>query len=87
MEIEIDIDNIIMSCSRLEKVKLYKALLEENDVLIEKERIEEQITANFRALEAMSKYELKKTLCNLLGVGCYTDEAALREKLEEIIKA
>lgn len=94
MDIEIDIDDIIASCSRLEKVKLYQALVEENDVLIEKERIEkqreEQMAEKFylmQSLEAMSKYELKKTLCNLLGVGCYTDEAALREKLEEIIKA
>lgn len=94
MEIDIDVDDIIMSCSKREKKELYKALLEDGNVLTEKERIEkqreEQLAEEFhlmQTLEAMSKYELKQTLCNLLGVGSYTDEAGLREKLEAIIKA
>lgn len=94
MEIDIDIDDIIMSCSKWEKKELYKALLEDGDVLNEKEKMakerEEQLAEEFhlmQTLEAMSKYELKQTLCNLLVVGSYTDEAALREKLETIIKA
>ena len=39
MEIDIDIDDIIMSCSKREKKDLYKALLEDGDVLSEKEKI------------------------------------------------
>ena len=96
MEINIDIsiDDIITSCSKREKKELYKALLEDGDVLSEKEKMqkerEEQLAEEFhlmQTLEAMSRYELKRTLCNLLGVAMYTDEAALRKALEPIIKA
>ena len=94
MEIDIDIDDIIMSCSKREKKDLYKALLEDGDVLSEKEQMqkerEEELAEEFhlmQTLEAMSRYELKQTLCNLLGVAKYSDEAALREALEPIIKA
>ena len=94
MEIEIDVDDIIMSCSKREKKDLYKALLEDGDVLSEKEQMqkdrEEELAQEFhlmQTLEAMSRYELKKTLCNLLGVATYSDEATLREALEPIIKA
>lgn len=94
MEIDIDIDDIITSCSKREKKDLYKALLEDGDVLSEKEKIQkerdEQLAEEFhlmQALEAMSQYELKQTLCNLLGVATYSDEAALRKALEPIIKA
>ncbi len=94
MEIDIDIDDIIMSCSKREKKDLYKALLEDGDVLSEKEKIqkerEEQMAEDFhlmQTLETMSWYELKQTLCNLLGVATYLDETALRKALEPIIKA
>ena len=94
MEIDIDIDDIIMSCSKREKKDLYKALLDDGDVLSEKERMqkerEEELAQEFhlmQSLEAMSRYELKQTLCNLLGVATYSDEAALRKALEPIIKA
>lgn len=94
MEIDIDIDDIIMSCSKREKKDLYKALLEDGDVLSEKEKMqkerEEELAQEFhlmQTLEAMSRYELKQTLCNLLSVATYSDEAALREALEPIIKA
>ena len=96
MEINIDIgiDDIISSCSKREKKELYKALLEDGDVLSEKEKMEkkreEQLAEKFhlmQTLEAMSQYELKQTLRNLLGVATYTDEAALRKALEPIIKA
>ena len=94
MEINIDIDDIITSCSKREKKDLYKALLEDGDVLSEKEKMqkerEEQMAEDFhlmQILEAMSRYELKRTLCNLLGVATYSDEAALRKALEPIIKA
>ena len=94
MEIDIDIDDIITSCSKREKKDLYKALLEDGDVLSEKEKMqkerEEQQAEEFhlmQTLEAISRYELKQTLCNLLGVATYSDEAALRKALEPIIKA
>ena len=94
MEIDIDIDDIITSCSKREKKDLYKALIEDGDVLSEKEKMqkerEEQMAEDFhlmQILEAMSRYELKRTLCNLLGVATYSDEAALRKALEPIIKA
>lgn len=94
MEIDIDIDDIITSCSKREKIDLYKALLEDGYVLSEKEKIqkerEERQAEEFhlmQTLEAMSQYELKQTLCNLLGVATYSDEAALRKAFEPIIKA
>lgn len=94
MEIDIDIDDILASCSKREKKDLYKALLDDGDVLSEKERMqkerEEELAQEFhlmQTLEAMSRYELKQTLCNLLGVATYSDEAALRKALEPIIKA
>lgn len=94
MEIDIDIDDILMSCSRREKKELYEALLEDEEVLGEKERLEkereEERAADFnlmQTLEAMSHYELKKLLCNLLGVATYSDEEAFRKALEPIIKA
>lgn len=94
MEIDLYIDDIISSCSRSEKIDLYKALLEDGEVLSSKEQMEKELEEKraqefllMQELEAMSPYELKKTLCNLFGIGTYTDEAALRERLEEIIKA
>jgi len=94
MKIDIDIDDILMSCSKREKKDLYTALLEDGDVISEKEKMQkervEQLAKEFhliQALEAMSQYELKQTLCNLLGVATYSDEAALRKALEPIIKA
>lgn len=94
MEIDIDIDDIICSCSKSEKKELYKALLEDGDVLNEKERIQKerevQMVQKFhlmQTLEAMSAYQLKQTLCNLLNVCSYCDEQALRTALEPIIKA
>lgn len=94
MDINIDIDDIICSCSRREKIDLYRALLEDGDVLSSKERMEKEEEERraeefmlMRELEAMTPYELKKTLCRLLGVGSYTDERALRERLETIIKS
>ena len=44
MELDIDIDDIITSCSKREKKDLYKALLEDGDVLSEKERMQKVAT-------------------------------------------
>lgn len=94
MELNIDIDDIINSCSIREKKDLYQALLEDEVCLSEKERLErlrqERLENEFmlmRELEGMTPFELKKTLCNLLGVGSYTDNESLRERLEKVITA
>lgn len=94
MELNIDIDDIINSCSIREKKDLYHALLEDEVCLSERERLErlrqERLENEFmlmRELEGMTPFELKKTLCNLLGVGSYTDNESLRERLEIVITA
>ena len=94
MELNIDIDDIINSCSIREKKDLYHALLEDEVCLSERERLErlrqERLENEFmlmRELEGMTPFELKKTLCNLLGVGSYTDNESLRERLEMVITA
>ena len=94
MELNIDIDDIINSCSIREKKDLYQALLEDEVCLSERERLErlrqERLENEFmlmRELEGMTPFELKKTLCNLLGVGSYTDNESLRERLEMVITA
>ena len=94
MELNIDIDDIINSCSIREKKDLYQALLEDGVCLSERERLErlrqERLENEFmlmRELEGMTPFELKKTLCNLLGVGSYTDDESLRERLEPVITA
>lgn len=93
-EFHLSIDDIISSCSRREKKELWQALLEDDDLLTAEERRkaeeEEKRQAEFMLMErlqAMSRYELKQTLCNLLGVGSYTDEPALRAALEQVITA
>lgn len=85
-EFHLSIDDIISSCSRKEKKELWQALLEDDDLLTAEERrkaeLEEKRQAEFMLMErlqAMSRYELKQTLCNLLGVGSYTDEPALEQ--------
>lgn len=93
-EFHLSIDDIISSCSRREKKELWQALLEDDDLLTAEERRkreeEEKRQAEFMLMErlqAMSPYELKQTLCNLLNIGNYTDEQGLRTALEPIVKA
>ena len=93
-EFHLSIGDIISGCNRREKKALWQALLEDDDLLTAEERrkaeLEEKRQAEFMLmdrLQAMSPYELKQTLCNLLGVGNYTDEQGLRTALEPIIKA
>lgn len=94
MEIGIDIDDILSSCSRREKKELYDALIEDGEFLTQKEQAEKKREEEQRekfilmeTLQAMSHYELKQTLCNLLNVCSYCDEQGLRTALEPIIKA
>lgn len=90
MEINIDIDEIIFSCSKWEKRLLYKRLQKDDDVVGEEEKAERKREERFlmmEKLEELSPYELKKALCDLLGVGSYTDGQALRERLEPVINA
>ena len=94
MDLTIDLDDVLESCSRQEKKELYKLLLQDPMVVSDKERLEkerqEKLEMDFvlmSELEKKNPYELKQVLCNLLNVGSYTDEQTLREKLEVIIKA
>ena len=93
-EFHLSIDDIISGCNRREKKALWQALLEDDDIMTDEERrkaeLEEKRQAEFMLmdrLQAMSRYELKQTLCNMLGVGSYTDEPALRAALEQVITA
>ena len=92
--VDINVDNIVYELDRKEKKRLLKYLLADNELMTEKERLEKErddrLAEEFRlmqALEGMSLYELKKTLCNLLDVPSYADEDGLRAALEKIIKA
>ena len=92
--IDIDIDDILSSCSRREKRELYDALIEDGEFLTKKEQAEKRREEELREkiilmekLQAMNAYELKKTLCDLLGVASYCNEQGLRTALESIIKA
>lgn len=94
MEINITVNDVISSCNRREKKDLYKALMEDDDLFEEDERrrheAEEKRAEEFMLMDrlnAMSPYELKRTLCNLLNVGSYTDEQGLRMALEPVIRA
>lgn len=94
VSVDIDVDSIVYDLSRKEKKRLLQYLLADNGLMTEKERLEKErddrLAEEFRlmqALEGMSLYELKKTLCNLLDVPSYADEDGLRAALEKIIKA
>ena len=94
MEINIDIDDILLSCSRREKRELFEAMMEDGEFLTIKEQVEKKREEELRekfllmeTLQAMSAYELKRTLCNLLNVASYCDEQGLRTALEPIILA
>lgn len=94
MEINITVNDVIFSCNRREKKELYKALMEDDDLFEEDERrrheAEEKRAEEFMLMDrlnAMSPYELKQTLCNLLNVGSYADEQGLRTALEPVIRA
>lgn len=94
MEVKIDIDDILRSCSKREKRELYEALRKDTAVLTESEALRVQ-TEKIRlkhegiaqVLQTMWPYEIKRILCNALDVASYCDEQGLRNALEKIIKA
>lgn len=94
MEVEIDIDDILRSCSKREKRELYEALRKDTAVLTESEALSMQTVMTrlkhegiAQALQTMWPYEIKRILCNALDVASYCDEQGLRNALEKIIKA
>ena len=94
MEVEIEIDDILRSCSKREKRELYDALRKDTAVLTESEVLSMQTEKTklkhegiAQVLSTMWPYEIKRILCNALDVASYCDEQGLRNALEKIIKA
>lgn len=94
MEVEIEIDDILRSCSKREKRELYEALRKDTAVLTESEMLSMQTEKTklkhegiAQVLSTMWPYEIKRILCNALDVASYCDEQGLRNALEKIIKA
>lgn len=94
MEVEIEIDDILRSCSKREKRELYEALRKDTAVLTESEVLSMQTEKTklkhegiAQVLSTMWPYEIKRILCNALDVASYCDEQGLRNALEKIIKA
>lgn len=94
MEVEIDIDDVLRSCSKREKRELYEALRKDTAVLTESEALRVQTEKTrlkhegiAQVLSTMWPYEIKRILCNALDVASYCDEQGLRNALEKIIKA
>mgnify|MGYP007069868470 CR=1 FL=1 len=85
IEVYVDVDDVIDCLSEKEKNELCQRLCgrEEKKKAAPKEEGFDAVSH----LGQLSLWELKKLLCNTLGVSSYYDEIALREKLEEIIKA
>lgn len=93
-DIDLDVDDILMGCSKREKKELLEALLEDGDLADtkeakEKERKERQAQRKevLEYLEELSSFDLNRLLCDVFGIIPYCDKEALREKLEEIINA
>lgn len=89
VDVDVDVDDILDGCGILEKKELLRSLLDDDEIASKEEKMEKKRSdeqALMRTLERMSFYELKKLLCNLLGVYNYNDEQALRDALEPIIK-
>ena len=91
MDIDIDVDDILLSASKREKRELLDALLEDSDLADtkaarqrEKETrlMERQEVLNY--LRQTDGYGLKCLLCDMLGL-LYSDNGRLREELEQII--
>ena len=94
MEVEIDIDDVLRSCSKSEKRELYEALRKDTAVLTESEALMAQAEKTrlkregiAQVLSTMWPHEIKRILCNALDVASYCDEQGLRTALERIIKA
>ena len=82
VDIDLDIDDIIAEMSNDEKVDMYNELAKELD--------HAEYDESFNAagyLSHLSPFEIKKVLCNALGVPSYYEDELLRNALEQIIKA
>ena len=82
VDIDLDIDDIIAEMSNDEKVDMYNELAKELD--------HAEYDESFNAagyLSQLSPFEIKKVLCNALGVPSYHEDELLRNALEQIIKA
>ena len=93
-DIDLDVDDILMGCSKREKRELLDALLEDGDLADtkeakDKERKEREAQRRevMDYLGELSPFELNRMLCDVLGIFPYCNKQALREKLEEIINA
>lgn len=91
INIDIDIDDILLSASKSEKRDLLDTLLEDSDLAYTKAAkqrkketslMERQEVLNY--LRQSDGYGLKCLLCDTLGV-LYCDTERLREELERII--
>lgn len=87
--VEVDVDDIISELTSKEKKKLFDELKKEfgNKVSSFEEKIATTDVILGKQFQNLSAWEMKKLLCNALGVGSYYDEQALRKALEPIIKA
>ena len=93
VSVDVDVDEILSSASRREKMELLKGLLEDSDLAGDDEVrkhekdlhiIERQQVLNY-LIEA-DGYKLKCLLCDLMCIS-YNETDRLREGLEKIITA
>ncbi len=85
VEITVFLDDILNKMTGKEKEDLYCELREELDK--EQKSSEKEKAEITEHLRGMAPYEIRKILCNTLGVGSYVDDDALREALEPVIAA
>ena len=87
--VEVDVDDIISELTPKERKELFDELKSEfgNKASSFEEKIATTDVILGKQFQNLSAWEMKKLLCNALGVGSYYDEQALRKALEPIIKA
>lgn len=87
--VEVDVDDIISQLTSKERKELFDDLKSEfgNEASSLEEKIATTDVILGKQFHNLSVWEMKKLLCNALGVGSYYDEQALRKALEPIIKA
>lgn len=87
--VEVDVDDIISELTSKERKELFDELKKEfgNKASSLEEKIATTDVILGKQFQNLSAWEMKKLLCNALGVGSYYDEQALRKALEPIIKA
>lgn len=90
--IDIDIDDILWSCSKQEKKELLEALLQDKDLKdvpaaknAQQEEVRKERMAVTEYLEALPPYELKRVLCDVLNVPTYVDDNLLQQALDKLV--